>query len=70
MLSASRMKAADITACIVRIHHLLLRNMSTIGLQSGFSVHGRYRRLVNRAISPLGTPIFVNIVTEMLFTMK
>ena len=26
--------------------------------------------IVNNAISPLGTPILVNIITEMLFTMK
>ena len=25
---------------------------------------------MNRAISPFGTPIFVNIVTDMLFTTK
>ena len=70
MLNASRMNAMDIRICMVNIHHLFVRKISTIGLHSGLSVQGRYRRLVNKAISPLGTPIFVNIVTEILFTMK
>ena len=67
---ASSTKAADTNACIMTIHQRLVRNMSTSGLHSGLSVHGRYNRLVNSAISPFGTPIFVNIVTEMLLTMK
>jgi hypothetical protein len=44
--------------------------ISTNGLQSGLMTHGRYRRLVYMAISPVDMPMFVNITTDMLFTMK
>ena len=52
------------------IHHLLDFIISTNGLQRGLITHGRYRREVYIAISPLDIPIFVNIITEMVFTIK
>ena len=36
----------------------------------GFDSPWQMSRLVNKAISPFGTPILVNIITEMLFTIK
>ena len=62
--------ATDISACMVMIHHLLLLIMSTKGLQRGFTTHGRYNRLVYRASIPLGMPIFLNMTTDILLTMK
>ena len=70
MVRVSRMKAIDIRICMETTHHLLVLIMSTNGLQKGLIVHGRYSRLVNSAMSPLGTPILANISTEMLFTIK
>ena len=70
IVNARTMNAADITVCIVRIHHLLVLMMSTNGLQRNLSVHGRYRSEVNNDICPLGTPILANIRTEMLLTRK
>ena len=68
--SVNRMNAIDIRICIEMIHHRLVLMMSMNGLQKGLMVQGRYSKLVNKAISPLGTPILANISTEMLLTMK
>ena len=40
-VKATASMAAVIRNCMVRIHHLLLRIMSTNGLHSGLIVHGR-----------------------------
>ena len=56
--------------CMAIIHHLLVLIMSTNGLQRGLMTHGRYRRLVYIAISPLDMPMLLNMITDMLFTMK
>ena len=56
--------------CMERIHHLFVLIISIKGLHRGFIVHGKYSKLVNKAISPLGIPIRVNMVTEILFTIK
>jgi hypothetical protein len=70
IVKVSKMKAIDINICMVIVHQRLVLMISTNGLQKGLNDHGRYNKLVNKAISPFGTPIFVNIITEMLFTMK
>lgn len=41
ILKMSRTNDTDINICIIIIHHLLVLYRSTIGLQSGFNVHGR-----------------------------
>ena len=56
--------------CMAIIHHLLVLIMSTNGLQRGLMTHGRYRRLVYIAISPLDMPMLLNMITDILFTMK
>ena len=66
----SRSIMAVISTCIVTIHQRFVRITSTIGLQSPFRNQGKYNKVVKKAIWPLGTPIFVNIITEMLFTRK
>ena len=70
MVNVSKIKAIDIRICMETTHHLLVLMISTNGLQKGLMVQGKYSRLVNNAISPLGTPILANISTEMLFTIK
>jgi len=70
MVRVSKIKAIDISICMETTHHLLVLMMSTNGLQKGLIVQGRYSKLVNSAMSPLGTPILANISTEMLFTIK
>ena len=62
--------AAAMIICIASVHHLLVLKISTNGLQNGLIIHGRYSKLVKNAISPFGTPIFVNIITEMVLTRK
>ena len=66
----SKINAIDINICMLMVHQRLVLTISTNGLQNGLNDHGRYNKLVNNAISPLGTPILVNIITEMLFTIK
>ena len=61
---------AVMSACIVIIHQRLVLTTSTIGLQMPFRNHGKYSSVVKNAMSPFGTPILVNIITEMLFTRK
>jgi hypothetical protein len=62
--------AADIIICIAVTHQRFVLMMSTNGLQRGLMTHGRYRRDVYIAISPFDIPIFVNIITDIVFTMK
>ena len=62
--------AADIIICIAVTHQRFVLMMSTNGLQRGLMTHGRYRRLVYIAISPLDMPILLNMITDILFTMK
>ena len=69
-VNVSKMKAKLIRACIITIHQRLVRRMSTNGLHRGLMTHGRYNKLVNMAMSPLGTPILVNMITDMLLTIK
>ena len=69
-LNATTANATDIIICMAIIHHLLVFMMSTNGLQRGLITHGRYRRLVYIAISPLDMPILLNMITDILFTMK
>ena len=70
MEKASRANATAIRACMATIHQRLVLRMSTNGLQSGLMVHGRYNSPVYKAMVSFGTPRRVNIITEMLFTMK
>ena len=70
MVIVSKTKAAVIRICMAINHQRLVLMISTNGLQNGLIVHGRYSKDVNNAIWPLGTPIFVNIITEMLLTKK
>ena len=67
---ATRATAMHMHICIAIIHHLLLRNMSTKGLQRGFTTHGMLMRLVSRARVPLSIPRSLNITREMVLTMK
>ena len=69
-INGRRIIAADIRSCIVTIHQRFVLMISTNGLHKGFITHGRYSKLVYIAISPLGIPILVNIMTDMLLTMK
>jgi hypothetical protein len=62
--------ATDISICMVIIHHLLLLMISTKGLHRGFITHGKYNMLVYRASIPFGMPMFLNMTTDMLLTMK
>ena len=57
-------------ACIATIHQRLVFTTSTMGLQMPLRNHGKYNNVVKNDMSPLGTPIFVNIITEMLLTTK
>ncbi len=52
------------------IHHRFVLIISTKGLQKGFITQGRYSRLVYNDIVSFGTPIFANIITEILLTIK
>ena len=56
--------------CIAIIHQRFVRIMSTNGLQRGLITHGRYSKLVYIAMSPLDIPMFVNMMTDMLLTIK
>ena len=69
-VTVSRTRNAVIIICMQTIHQRLVLITSTKGLQIPLSSHGKYSSVVKKAISPLGTPIFVNIITEMLFTTK
>ena len=60
----------DIITCMERTHHLFVLMISTKGLHRGFITQGRYRRLVYIAMSPFDIPMFVNIITDIVFTMK
>ena len=64
------MNDRHMSTSIDMIHHLFVFRMSTNGLQKGFITHGRYRRLVYMDMVSFGTPILVNMYTEMLFTTK
>ena len=67
---ATRAMAASIMNCIVTIHQRLLRNMSTKGLQRGFITQGMLIRLVSKARVPLSMPISLNMIKDMVLTMK
>ena len=62
--------ATSIISCIVTIHQRLLRKMSTKGLQRGLTTQGRLMRLVSSARVPLSIPISLNIMRDMVLTMK
>ena len=67
---AVRANATDIMICMATTHHRFVLMISTNGLHKGLITHGRYRRLVYIAISPFDILIFVNMITDMVFTMK
>ena len=69
-VSAVNAKATDMSTCIRITHQRFVRIMSTKGLQRGLITHGRYSKLVYIAMSPLDIPIFVNMMTDILFTIK
>ena len=69
-LNPIRATVRAISSCMETIHHRLLRNMSTNGLQRGFIIQGSPIRLVIRARVPLSMPISLNITTDMVLTMK
>ena len=69
-VSAISATETAISSCITRIHHRLLRKISTKGLQSGLMSHGRPMRLVRSATRPLSMPKSLNIRIEMVLTMK
>ncbi len=68
-VAAIMMKHTAIMDCIAVTHHRLLRMMSTNGLHRGLITHGRYSILVYSAIRPFGSPILLNIITDMLLTI-
>ena len=51
-------------------HHRFVFIMSTKGLHRGFMTQGRYRRLVYMDISTFDIPILLNMIMDMLLTMK
>ena len=67
-VTAPSIMAAVIISCMETVHHLLVRMMSTNGLQTGFITQGRYRSPVNIATSPFDIPIFLNIMTDTVLT--
>ena len=67
---ATRKNVALIRICITTVHHLFVLIRSTNGLQNGFITQGRYRREVYQAMLPLSIPIFLNMMTDMVFTIK
>jgi hypothetical protein len=56
--------------CIAMTHQRFVRIISTNGLHRGLITQGRYSNDVYMAISPFDIPIFVNIITEIVFTIK
>ena len=68
--NATTANAADIMTCMETTHHLLVRIISTNGDHSGLITHGRYSNPVYMAISPFPMPSFLNMITEITFTMK
>ena len=69
-VSVSSTRNAVMIICMATIHQRLVLMTSTKGLHRPLSSHGKYSSVVKKAMSPLGTPILVNIITEMLFTTK
>src|SRR5574344_659023 len=69
-VSVSSIINAVIITCIEIIHQRLVLTTSTSGPHSPFRNQGKYNGVVKNAISPLGAPILVNIITEILFTTK
>ena len=67
---AAPIKVALTSTCMARTHHRLVLIISTKGLQKGLITHGRYRILVYAAISGFDMPIFLNMIVEIVFTMK
>ena len=69
-VKVSRMSIAVMMACMATIHQRLVFTTSTMGLQMPLRNHGKYNSVVKNDMSPLGTPILVNIITEILLTTK
>ena len=61
---------AVMSTCMLTIHQRLVLTTSTTGPHKPFKNHGKYNNVVKNDMSPLATPILVNIITEMLFTTK
>ena len=46
MANATNASPAEMRNCIATTHHRFVRVMSTKGLHSGFTTHGKYNKLV------------------------
>ena len=68
--NATRKNTALIRICITTVHQRLVLTRSTKGLQKGLITQGRYRSEVYHAMLPLSIPIFLNMMTDMVLTIK
>lgn len=57
-------------SCVATIHVRFVPNDSTIGLQSGFIVHGKYSKLVQNVNDATSTSMFLYIKTDVVMTIE
>ena len=69
MENATRANPSEIRNCIVTTQNRLVRVMSTNGLHSGFTTHGKFSKLVYSARSVFEIPIRLYMVTDITMTI-